>query len=120
MLLELGARSTSYSAASVVNGSSWNSDRCALSEPEYDGFGTMVRFPSELNAVSFHGPSTIDQIGEDTYPLRFRDWASRYLYTAAQSLTVVEQWLGPDAVASHASGIGVTWLSSLYRNHCWL
>ena len=104
----------------MVNGSSWNSDSFGLSEPEYDLFGTMVRFPSELNALSFHGPSTIDHTGEDTYPLRFRDWASRYLYTAAQSLTVVEQWLGPDAVASQASGIGVTWASSLYRNHCWL
>ena len=83
-------------------------------------FGTIATYPSALNEVSFHGPSTIDHSGEDTYPFRFRDWASRYLYTAAQSLTVVEQWLGPDAVTSHASGIGVTWLSSLYKNHCWL
>ena len=120
LLLELGARSTSYSAASVVNGSSSNCDKCGLSGPEYDLFGTIATNPSELNWVSFHGPSTTDHNGEDTYPLRFRDWASRYLYTAAQSLTVVVQWLGPDAVRSHASGIGVTWASSLYKNQFWL
>src|ERR1700678_33888 len=50
----------------------------------------------------------------------FRDWASRYLYTAAQSLTVVEHWLGPDAVSSQASGSGVSWLKSLYRTQSWL
>ena len=42
------------------------------------------------------------------------------MYTAAQSLTVVAQLLGPDAVRSQAAGIGVTWLRSLYTNHCWL
>ena len=36
-------------------------------------------------------------------------WLSRYLYTAAQSLTLVAQLLGPDAVLSHAGGIGVIW-----------
>jgi len=35
------------------------------------------------------------------------DWESRYLYTAAQSLTLVAQCAGPDAVLSHAGGIGV-------------
>jgi len=29
---------------------------------------------------------------------------------------VVSQLLGPDAVRSHAAGMGVTWLSSLYWN----
>ena len=38
------------------------------------------------------------------------------MYTAVQSLTVVAQLLGPEAVRSHAAGIGVTWLRSLYRN----
>ena len=38
------------------------------------------------------------------------------MYTAAQSLTVVSQLLGPAAVRSQAAGIGVIWLSSLYRN----
>ena len=44
------------------------------------------------------------------------DWLSRYLYTAAQSATLVAQSLGPDAVLSHAAGIGVIWDRSLYRN----
>ena len=44
------------------------------------------------------------------------DWVSRYLYTAAQSATLVAQLLGPEAVLSHAAGIGVIWDRSLYRN----
>ena len=38
------------------------------------------------------------------------------MYTAAQSLTLVAQFAGPDAVLSHAGGIGVIWDRSLYRN----
>ena len=44
------------------------------------------------------------------------DWASRYLYTAAQSATLVAQSLGPEPVLSQADGIGVIWDRSLYRN----
>ena len=56
-----------YSAESVVNGTSWNCARLGLTGPEYFGFGTNVTCPSALNADSFHGPSTIDHSGEDTY-----------------------------------------------------
>jgi hypothetical protein len=44
------------------------------------------------------------------------DWVSRYLYTAVQSVHVVAQWLGPEAVLSHAGGIGVICDRLLYRN----
>src|SRR6266567_1597954 len=71
---------------------------------------------SALNADSFHGPSTMLQIGEDAYVASCLDWASRYLYTAVQSVILVAQALGPDAVRSHAAGIGVIWLRLLYRN----
>ena len=105
-----------YSAASVVNGTSSNLARVGLTGPEYFVFGTIVTCPSALNALSFHGPSTTCHSGLVAYVLRFLDCASRYLYTAAQSLTVVAQWLGPDAVRSQAGGIGVIWLRLLYRN----
>src|SRR5580658_6856005 len=78
--------------------------------------GTNVRCPSELNALSFHGPSTMLHSGEVTYVLKSFAWAFRYAYTPPQSLGVVLQLLGPEAVRSQAVGIGVTWLSSLYRN----
>ena len=41
--------------------------------------GTKVMCPSALNALSFHGPSTMLQIGEPTYADMFLDWESRYL-----------------------------------------
>ncbi len=36
-----------------------------------------VELPSELNADSFHGPSTMPQSGEDTQCDMFFDWLSR-------------------------------------------
>ena len=65
-MLELGDFSTSYSAASVVNGTSWNADSFGLTGPEYFLFGTNVTCPSALNALSVHGPSTIDHSGDPT------------------------------------------------------
>ena len=69
-MLVLGERSTLYSAASVVNGTSWNCDRCGLFGPEYNLFGTIVKCPSALNALSFHGPSTTPHNGDVAYEPR--------------------------------------------------
>ena len=76
-MLALDDCSTSYSAASVVNGTSWNSASFGLAGPEYDLFGTNVMCPSALNDFSFHGPSTTPQIGDVAYVLSARDWAFR-------------------------------------------
>src|SRR5215831_2545048 len=111
-----GDRSTLYSAVSVVNGTSWNWARCGLTGPEYFVFGTNVMCPSALNADSFHGPSTMDHSGEDTYEVSPLAWESRYLYTAAQSLALVAQCDGPEAVLSQAGGIGIICDRSLYKN----
>jgi len=105
-----------YSAASEVNGTSSNFERDGLTGPEYLGFGTNVACPLALNAESLHGPSTVLQIGEVAYEVSCLDWASRYLYTAVQSVILVAQALGPETVRSHAAGIGVIWLRLLYRN----
>jgi hypothetical protein len=77
LVLELGDWSTSYSAASVVNGTSLNAVRRGLMGPEYSLLGTIVRCPSGLNAVSFHGPSTMPHSGDVAYVLRTLDWAFR-------------------------------------------
>ena len=44
-------------------GSSLNTAIFGLGLPEYFVFGTKVRLPAVVNWVSFHGPSTTDQIG---------------------------------------------------------
>ena len=69
-MLLLGDSSTSYSALAVMKGTSLNSASFGLIGPEYDLFGTNVTCPSLLNALSFHGPSTMLHSGEPTYVLK--------------------------------------------------
>ena len=60
------ARSTENSAAAEVNGSSTNFASRGLSRAASScGLGTNVAVPSLVRLVSFHGPSTTDQIGLD-------------------------------------------------------
>ena len=78
-----------------------------------------LAYPSLLALSSFHGPSTMLHSGEEAHDDALpADWASRYLYTAGQADGFELQLLVALAeVRSHASGMGVIWLSSLSVNH---